>query len=124
MSIYPRKHTTPELHLRSALHALGLRYRLHTKVPGNNRRTIDVAFPKQRVAVFVDGCYWHGCPEHGTQPKTNSEWWSWKFAKNFERDQNTNELLSDAGWLVIRIWEHEDPFSAASKVAGEVRNTR
>jgi len=102
--------------LRRELHRRGLRYRLIVKVPGNNRRTIDIAFPRQKVAVFVDGCFWHGCPLHGTAPKSNAQWWSQKIAANRARDTDTNELLEAAGWRVLRLWEHESAQAAADSV--------
>lgn len=116
MSTLARRDTAPELKLRSALHAAGLRYRVQLPLPGNRRRKIDVAFTRARVAVFVDGCFWHGCPRHGTRPATNQEWWDWKIKRNKDRDDDTNRLLADQGWEVIRVWEHEDPLQAASRV--------
>lgn len=100
--------TKVELRVRSALHAAGLRYRLQVKVPGSTRRTIDVAFPKQRVAVFLDGCFWHGCPIHHTVSKTNAGFWADKVATNRERDRDTDGLLQEAGWVSLRFWEHEE----------------
>jgi len=106
--------------LRSELHKRGLRYRLHCKAVGN-RRTVDIAFIAARVAVFVDGCFWHGCPEHGTWPKNNAEWWRNKIEKNIERDRDTDRQLRLAGWDVIRVWEHEDAARAAGRVGKAVR---
>lgn len=116
MSRLKRSGTTPEMALRRELHRRGLRYRVQVKVPGNNRRTIDIAFTRQRVAVFVDGCFWHGCPEHGTRPTTNSQWWEWKIARNQERDRDTDRLLHEAGWASLRVWEHRTVSSAAGSV--------
>ena len=76
------------------------------------RRTADIVFSRRRVAVFVDGCFWHGCPEHRTYPKANAEWWSAKLERNIERDADTDRRLSEAGWTVVRIWEHESPEGA------------
>ncbi len=90
-------------------------------MPGNRRRRIDVAFTRCKVAVFVDGCYWHGCPEHGASPKANSEWWQWKFSRNKARDEDTNRHLRELGWVVIRVWEHESPTQAADRVEQVVR---
>jgi DNA mismatch endonuclease (patch repair protein) len=73
-------------------------------------------FTRTKVAVFVDGCFWHGCPEHGTLPKSNADWWATKLARNVERDADTDRLLADAGWTVIRVWEHEDPQDAGNRV--------
>ena len=90
MSVAPRRDTAPELALRRALHAAGYRYRVVHPVPGNRRRSIDIAFTRAGVAVFVDGCFWHGCPEHGTRPRANSDWWSTKLAANHARDEDTD----------------------------------
>ena len=121
MARLARRDTAPEWKLRRQLHALGLRYNLQVPVPGTPRRSIDIAFPRLRIAVFVDGCYWHGCPEHGTRPRTNSEWWDWKIERTRMRDQDTNKLLSDRDWNVIRIWEHEDAHDAALRIESVVR---
>lgn len=117
MSVVKRRDNAPEMLLRRQLHALGLRYRVQIQVPGSSRRSIDVAFTRARLAVFVDGCFWHACPAHGAKPKNNRDWWRWKFETNTARDRDTDRLLSAAGWHVMRIWEHEDPKEAASKVA-------
>lgn len=122
MSARARQDTVPELALRRALHALGMRYRLQVPVPGNRRRKIDIAFVRQRIAVFVDGCFWHGCPTHGTQPATNREWWSWKITGNRDRDEDTDRLLQTMGWIPVRVWEHEDPAHAAARVEEIVRS--
>ena len=116
MSATKRRDTAPEMLLRRELHARGRRFRVVMKVPGNSRRTIDIAFPRHRLAVFVDGCFWHGCPEHGIQPRVNSEWWTQKLASNRGRDEDTNRLLAERGWTVLRIWEHEPVDAAASAV--------
>lgn len=112
-----RRDTAAELALRRELHALGLRYRVAYPIPGQRRRTIDVAFTRTKVAVFVDGCFWHGCPEHGTDPRSNSEWWKTKLAANRARDRDTDRLLDGLGWSVIRIWEHEDVRDAATVIS-------
>lgn len=111
-----RRDTSCELALRSALHALGLRYRVDWPLPGTRCRA-DVVFSRWHVAVFVDGCFWHGCPTHGTWPKTNASWWREKIARNMQRDRNTDAQLTCAGWTVLRIWEHEDMERAARTVA-------
>jgi DNA mismatch endonuclease (patch repair protein) len=116
MSRLARRNNTPELLLRRELHAMGLRYRVQLAVPGNRRRSIDVAFTRARLAVFVDGCFWHACPNHGTSPRTNSDWWQWKLKRNVARDRDTDRLLTAASWTVLRIWEHEDPRAAATRV--------
>jgi len=99
-----QKDTAAELALRSALHGLRLRYRLHRRIEGV---VIDVVFPTAKVAVFVDGCFWHGCPLHATFPKSNQSYWLPKLAENKERDQRQSKKLRTAGWAVIRLWEHE-----------------
>ncbi|MFK5688907.1 very short patch repair endonuclease [Ornithinimicrobium sp. LYQ92] len=116
MSSLSRRDTVPELLLRRALHARGLRFRVVYPVPGNRRRSIDIAFTRVRLAVFVDGCFWHGCPDHGMRPRANSEWWKAKFAANESRDRDTDGLLRRAGWEVLRIWEHEPVETAICKV--------
>lgn len=121
MAVAARQDTAPELALRRVLHAAGLRYRVGFPVPGQRRRTIDVAFTREQVAVFVDGCFWHGCPEHGTQPRSNSSWWTTKLSANQARDRDTDRVLTEAGWTVLRVWEHEDPAAAADRVRAVVR---
>lgn len=117
MAVAARRDTAPEVALRRALHAAGHRFRVVHPVPGNRRRTIDIAFPRARLAVFVDGCFWHGCPEHGTRPKANSTWWTTKLSTNQARDADTDRLLREAGWHVIRVWEHEDVAAATDRVS-------
>ncbi|WP_456824146.1 very short patch repair endonuclease [Cellulomonas sp. P5_E12] len=124
MSRARRRDTGPELALRSAVHALGLRYRVAYPVPGQRRRTMDLAFTRARVAVFVDGCFWHGCPEHGTSPRLNSDWWRQKLDANRARDEDTNRVLGALGWVVIRVWEHENPEVAALRIATSVADAR
>lgn len=102
-----REGTGPEMELRRALHARGLRYRVAYPVPGLQRRSIDVAFLGPRVAVFVDGCFWHGCPQHFVPPKANAQWWADKIERNRARDQETVRHLATQGWRSIRLWEHE-----------------
>jgi DNA mismatch endonuclease (patch repair protein) len=113
--------TKPELALRKAAHALGLRYRVSVRPIAEVRRTADLVFSKAKVAVFVDGCFWHGCPQHHTKSVTNPEYWAEKFRRNRERDEETDRLLAEAGWRVLRIWEHEDPSEAAHRVVKLVR---
>lgn len=107
MSRQGRRDTGPEVALRRALHAQGRRFRVVYPVPGQRRRTIDIAFTRRKVAVFVDGCFWHGCPEHGVHPRSNSAWWRDKLAANQARDRDTDRLLDEQGWTVLRVWEHE-----------------
>jgi len=111
-----RADTRPELALRRELHRRGLRYRVDVPVLPGLRRRADVVFPRQRIAVFVDGCFWHACPQHGTSPKANAAWWREKLGANVERDRDTDHRLREAGWTPIRIWEHEDPLHAADLV--------
>jgi DNA mismatch endonuclease, patch repair protein len=113
--------TKPELALRSAVHALGLRYRVAAKPLVGLRRTADLVFPKARVAVFLDGCFWHGCPEHHTVASANAEFWADKVEGNRTRDRDTDSRLLDAGWVSVRVWEHEDPAEAALRVEQAVR---
>ena len=109
MSAQPRRDTRPERALRQALHRQGLRYFVHRRPLEHLRREADIVFPRARVAVFVDGCFWHGCPLHGQRsPSTNSWYWVEKIATNKARDAETDELLVAAGWRVVRVWEHED----------------
>jgi len=107
MAAQASRDTTPELALRRALHAIGRRYRVEVRIAGLPRRTIDVAFPRQKVAVFVDGCFWHQCPIHGHVPHTNVDWWQTKLDLNARRDADTTARLTALGWTVVRIWEHE-----------------
>ena len=111
-----RRDTSPEMALRSELWRRGLRYFVDRPIGPNHRRRVDVVFPRAKVAVFVDGCFWHSCPEHGTIPKNNREWWQAKMQANVTRDRETDRQLTAAGWTVVRVWEHEDPGSAASAV--------
>jgi DNA mismatch endonuclease (patch repair protein) len=99
--------TTPELELRRALHAAGLRYFVHRRPLPGLRRTADIVFPRAKVAVFVDGCFWHGCPKHGNVPRTNLWYWPEKISKNRARDADTDVRLLEAGWTPVRVWEHE-----------------
>jgi DNA mismatch endonuclease (patch repair protein) len=123
MAKQARAHTAPEVLLRKLLHASGLRYRVGLPVPGMKRRTIDVAFPKAKVAVFVDGCFWHSCPQHATFPAANKDWWAQKLAGNVTRDAATTAHLEEQGWRVIRVWEHEAPAEVALRVEAALRQT-
>lgn len=123
MLVTRRRDTPGELALRSALTALGFRYRVDVALPGTRARA-DVAFLGAKVAVFIDGCFWHACPKHGTWPKANAEWWREKILGNRRRDLKTSRDLADAGWLVFRFWEHVDADSAARKIAATLRGRR
>jgi DNA mismatch endonuclease, patch repair protein len=117
-----RRDTKPERTLRSLLHANGLRFRKDYAVRAGDRLVRpDVVFTRQRIAIFLDGCYWHACPQHGTQPRRNSEYWTDKLKRNIARDKVVNQALSACGWRVIRVWEHEDPAEAAETIAAAVR---
>ncbi|WP_245779950.1 very short patch repair endonuclease [Actinopolyspora lacussalsi] len=117
--------TRPEKALRSAVHALGCRYRVDTRPIKSVRRTADLVFPRQKLAVFLDGCFWHGCDEHYRPAKgSTSEFWNNKIADNRRRDRDTDQRLHQAGWEVIRVWEHDDPASAAEHIAHRVNRAR
>lgn len=118
MEAQRRRDTLPELALRHALHAAGYRYRVDFKVPGSSRRTMDIAFTRQRIAVFVDGCFWHGCPQHFTVPKTRPDFWTTKIAGNRQRDQETTQMLAAAGWTVVRYWEHQTSSAMFADLVG------
>lgn len=117
MSRQARRDTAPELELRRELHRLGLRYRVDHPLPGMPRRRADVLFPRAKVAVFVDGCFWHACPVHGTAPTNNGQWWADKLARNVVRDRDTDAQLDAAGWTVVRIWEHQNMSHAATDIS-------
>lgn len=118
MAANRHRDTSPELALRSALHARGLRFRVDypIRVPGRRPIRPDVVFTRARTAVFVDGCFWHSCPQHGTLPKSNEDYWLPKLARNRERDEQADRMLADAGWHVVRIWEHESVGDAIERV--------
>ncbi|RDI65791.1 very short patch repair endonuclease [Nocardia pseudobrasiliensis] len=116
MSRQRRTGTAPETALRKELHRRGARFFVdRPPLPGLRRRA-DLVFPRRRVAVYVDGCFWHSCPRHATHPKNNAQWWAEKLAGNVARDRDTDARLAAAGWLVVRIWEHEDAGDAADRV--------
>jgi len=112
-----RRDTAPELALRRALHALGWRYRVDIAVLPGSRRRGDIVFSRRKVVVFVDGCFWHSCPLHGTSAKANASFWADKLASNEQRDRDTDRRLADAGWTVIRVWEHEPVEVAVARVS-------
>ncbi|MYB89165.1 MAG: very short patch repair endonuclease [Proteobacteria bacterium] len=119
-----QKGTDAEIALRREIYRIGLRYRVDYAVLKKPRRVADVAFPGLRIAIFVDGCFWHGCPEHATWPKRNAEFWQQKIEANRLRDVDTNERLCALGWTVLRFWEHESPTEAAATVAKMVAKVR
>jgi DNA mismatch endonuclease (patch repair protein) len=109
--------TVPEQRLRSVLHRHGYRFRKHYAITAGPRKCrADIVFTKSRVAVFVDGCFWHGCPEHGRTPKSNTAYWAPKLARNLERDRLTDSELGKSGWRVVRIWEHEELNDAVDRI--------
>ncbi|MFJ8250146.1 very short patch repair endonuclease [Streptomyces sp. NPDC094466] len=116
--------TKPERLIRRLVHANGLRYRVAARPLPDLRRTADMVFRPAKVAVFIDGCYWHGCPEHYVSPKTNPAYWSEKVARNVARDRDTDERLSAAGWLVLRFWEHQSSDACALAIISAVRERR
>lgn len=112
--------TKPELLVRGELHRLGKRYRVnYAPLPGL-RRTADVVFTKQRVAVFIDGCFWHGCPEHYVEPKTRTGFWAAKIAGNAARDAETTRILEEAGWTALRFWEHEPVVAVVAEIVTRI----
>lgn len=117
-----RRDTRPELDVRRLLHAAGLRYRVDF-APLGGRRRADIVFTRKRVAVFIDGCYWHSCPEHATSPTRNADYWVPKLARNVERDREIDQRLGDAGWTVLRYWEHEKAETVAQAIIDALRGT-
>ncbi|MFG2295351.1 very short patch repair endonuclease [Streptomyces sp. NPDC048603] len=124
MSSQKSRDTGVEVALRKLLHASGLRYRIHRRPMKGVRREADIVFGPVKVAVFVDGCFWHGCPEHATWPRNNAEFWRTKIEGNRRRDVDTDVRLAEAGWLPVRIWEHEDATVAAERVIEAVAERR
>ncbi|UQX04982.1 very short patch repair endonuclease [Streptomyces sp. RerS4] len=124
MSRQKSRDTSVEVALRKALHAAGVRYRIHQRPVKGVRREADIVFGPARVAVFVDGCFWHGCPEHATWPKNNADFWRAKIEGNRSRDLDTDARLAEAGWLALRVWEHEDVDTAAARVLATVVGRR
>ncbi|MEU5948208.1 very short patch repair endonuclease [Micromonospora sp. NPDC047465] len=116
--------TKPELLLRRALHARGLRYRVCAKPLPDLRMKADIVFRPAKVAVEVRGCFWHGCPLHYRKPSANSEYWTAKIGRNMARDTKNEKALSDSDWLLITVWEHEDPIAAAMRIEQVVRRRR
>ncbi|GAA1026222.1 very short patch repair endonuclease [Virgisporangium ochraceum] len=117
----PRASTGPELLIRRELHRRGLRFRVnHKPLPGRP----DVAFTRVRLAVFIDGCFWHMCPEHGTLPKNNAEWWLAKLRRNVERDAEKDDKLAALGWSAHHFWEHEDPLAVADTIEARWRELK
>ena len=116
--------TRPEVAMRSALHAAGLRFRKNYRPLPGSRAVVDVAFTRWKVAVQLDGCFWHGCPEHGSRPATNTDYWDEKLRGNAERDRRLERVLADHGWSVLRFWEHESTGTITSKVSSALELAR
>ena len=110
------KGTLPEIKLQSALEQVGVLFEVDVKPIDNLQRRADILIRDERIAIFVDGCFWHGCPIHGTQAKANAKFWADKINRNKERDLDTNRRLAEDGWTVLRIWEHEDPKQISNQV--------
>lgn len=111
-----RRDTKPEMRVRRILHAAGLRYRIDARPIAASRSRADIVFTRRRIAVFIDGCFWHRCPIHGTAPKANAAYWGPKLDRNAKRDSDVTAALTAAGWTVLRFWEHEDPRDVAREV--------
>ena len=124
MSRLRRRDNDPEMAVRRLLHAAGLRHRVAYRIPGQRRRTVDVAIPGCKLAVYLDGCFWHGCPEHMHLPKANRNWWVRKLAMNRARDAASTAQLRDLDWTVLRFWEHEPPDRVAAAVLDQVCRSR
>jgi DNA mismatch endonuclease, patch repair protein len=124
MARVARRDTRPELEIRRKLHARGLRYRVDASPVPSLRGRADILFRQARVAVYVDGCFWHSCPDHGVLPKGNRDWWRDKLAVTVHRDRTTDSTLAELGWRVVRVWEHEDPAAAADRIEAAVRGGR
>lgn len=124
MQAQSRRDTAPELRIRRELHRRGLRFRVDQSPVAGLRTRADIVFGASRVAVFVNGCFWHQCPVHGTVPKNNREWWTAKLRANVERDARADDLLHQAGWVSLRFWEHDDVMSAAEAIEILVRARR
>lgn len=117
-----QRDTSPEIAVRRILHAQGLRYRVDVRPVPEIRRRADIVFPRRKLAVFIDGCFWHGCPDHGTRAfNTNAPYWEGKIARNAARDIETDERLAAAGWRVLRFWEHLNPEEVATAIQAEAR---
>ena len=121
MTANRRRDTKPELRVRRLLHSFGLRFRVDCRPTMTLRTRADVVFPRARISVFIDGCYWHACPGHFVMPKTNPEYWEPKIARNVARDQETTSILLEEGWCVLRYWEHTAPEVAARDIESHYR---
>ncbi len=113
--------TSLELRVRGELHRRGLRYRVDLAPLAGLRSRADIVFTRRRIAVYLDGCFWHGCPTHGVTPKAHAEFWTQKLARNKQRDAETSRVLTEAGWAVLRFWEHEDTAAVVAAIESAVR---
>ncbi len=119
-----RRDTDPEIQVRKRLHAAGIRYRVDNKLEADLRTRGDIVWRGLRIAVFIDGCYWHGCPLHVTRPKANADWWARKLDGNVTRDRRADTVLAARGWTVLRYWEHDSPAAVAGAIKVEIRRRR
>lgn len=118
------RNTQPELAVRRLIYARGLRYRVNFQPFEDYRRSADIVFTRDRVAIFIDGCFWHSCPLHGTTSKSNVAYWKAKLSRNVDRDCETTRIFEEHGWMVMRYWEHEDPHRVANAIAQEIAKRR
>ncbi|MBZ4519466.1 very short patch repair endonuclease [Mycobacterium avium] len=119
-----RRDTTLESRIRKALHQSGFRFRVDHRPEKSLRCRGDIVFTRLKVIVFVDGCFWHGCPRHATSPTNNAEWWREKLDANVERDRRNDQLLKELGWRVVRIWEHEETDEAVERIRAALKEPR
>jgi DNA mismatch endonuclease, patch repair protein len=124
MQAQRRRDTDAELQVRKRLHAAGVRYRVDVRLEKDLRIRGDIVWRGLRIVVFIDGCYWHGCPDHATRPKTNADWWAQKLDGNIARDRRADRDLSARGWTVLRFWEHEDPTEVVAAIKEELDRQR
>lgn len=124
MSRQKRKDTEAEMSVRRILHARGVRYRVDVRPVPELRARGDIVWSGLRLIVFIDGCFWHGCPDHATRPRANAEWWAEKLDNNIRRDRQTNSDLDERGWTVLRFWEHENPEDVADVICAKLNTLR
>jgi DNA mismatch endonuclease (patch repair protein) len=124
MQAMRQRDTDCEVLIRRALLARGLRYRVNCRVSKMNKAQPDIVFSTAKVAIFIDGCYWHACSLHGTAPKNNAKWWADKFQANRTRDARADSMLRSEGWKVIRVWEHEDPSDVVHRIVAAIARQR